>query len=205
MRLSIKRHPIGLALTFALMGIVALFLAGLGRAGKSLPPGVSAGISTLDQLPVVQTVAPDVQKNIALLATTNGADPAAAIGGLRLAASSLGSSQASVYVFKNPHGSPCVLLTGPTGVGFCATKPSDGTPGLHWAIGGGDSVNPSHLVSVASDDVSQINLTVDGAAVPVLLRGNIAYAEFPSAAQKASIAIVRANGDTNTFDISLAG
>ena len=119
-------------------------------------------------------------------------DPARALSDVRVLRSGLGSSKASVYAFRSASGSPCFILTGYGGT--CAQDPRDGMPGLHWTIGGGHDAVPSVLVGIASDDVSRVELRVDGTAVPVSLANNTVFAEFAASTKRAAIVVVHENG-----------
>ena len=165
-------------------------------AAGSPAPGVSAGVAALARPAQVPAVVPEeVRRFVDHMARTTRTDPVQALARLRVLRSGLGSSKASVYAFRSSSGSPCFVLTGYGGA--CAQDPRDGMPGLHWTIGGGHDSVPSVLVGVASDDVSRVELRVDGTAVPVSLESNAVFAEFPQAARQAEVVVVHEDGATS--------
>jgi hypothetical protein len=189
---------VALVLTAAIAGGVAL-----ARGGDKPPPGVSAGVSALTRLPPQAHVPENVAWFVTFVSRATGTDPAKALKGVRLLRQNLGAAHADVYAFKNAAGSPCFLLTGDSGT--CARSPSAGTSGLHWTIGGGDAQRPSNLVGIASDDVAQVQLTVDGTQVPVSLVNNVAFGEFPQGHDHATIVVIHRDGTESTAGVALQG
>ena len=167
--------------------------ARVAGAAVGLAPGVSAGVGALAGPARAPTAIPDeVRRFVDHTARMTRTDPAQALAGLRMLRSELGSTRASVYAFRSSSGSPCFVLTGYGGA--CAQSPRDGMPGLHWTIGGGHDSVPSVLVGIASDDVSRVDLRVDGASVPVSLSRNAVFAEFAGSARQATIVVVHDGG-----------
>ena len=165
-------------------------------------PGVSAGVAALARRARAPAAIPDeVRRFVDHTARMTRTDPAHALATVRVLRSGLGSSRASVYAYRSSSGSPCFVLTGYGGA--CAHDPRRGMPGLHWTIGGGHDSVPSVLVGIASDDVSRVELRVDGAAVPVSLASNTVFAEFPRSAGRATIVVVHASGATSETTLGL--
>jgi hypothetical protein len=171
------------------------------RGSKLLHPGVSAGIAALSGAPAEPQLPDEVAAFVKYEAAVTQTDPATARAGVRKLRSNLGNGHASVYVFRSRTGSPCFILTGYGGA--CAQDPRDGTPGLHWMIGGGHDDAPSVLVGVAGDDVSAVRLIVDGRSNPASLVDNVVFAEFPRSAGSATIQLSHRNGAQNSVDLSL--
>jgi hypothetical protein len=190
---------VGVALVAAV--VVAVQLASSGSAGREPPRGVSAGVSALDRLPPAKSVPASVEQFVRFVAPQRGSDPAQALAQVRRLRSDLGKTHADLYAFRSGTGAPCFLLVGD--VGACAQSATDGTPGLHWAIGGGMPGNPSNLVGIASDDVAAIGLVVDGASIPVSLVNNVAFAEYPQTAKRAEITILRRDGTRGSVEVNL--
>jgi hypothetical protein len=160
-------------------------------------------VSSLKTLPPATDIPSDVARFVRLAAPARGTNPEQAMKEVRRLRSNLGRTRATVYAFENAHGAPCFILVGHAGA--CAKNASDGTPGLHWTIGGGYGDVPSNLVGIASDDVTGVTLLVDGSAVPVSLRNNVVFGEFSSTAKRAEIVISRADGIRNSVEIKLDG
>ena len=171
------------------------------RGSKLLRPGVSAGIAALSEAPTEARLPDEVAAFVKYEASVTQTDPATARAGVRKLRANLGEGHAGLYVFRSRTGSPCFILTGYGGA--CAQDPRDGTPGLHWMIGGGHDDAPSVLVGVAGDDVSAVRLTVDGRPEPVSLADNVVFAEFPRSAGRAKIQLSHRNGAQNSVDVSL--
>ena len=64
---------------------------------------------------------------------------------------------------------------------------------------------PSALAGVVADDVSAIELTVDGKDVPVSIENNFAFAEFPTTAQRADVSVRLVSGAVSSFNVNLQG
>jgi hypothetical protein len=197
-----KRRYIVLAAAIVVISII-LGATRLGHAGRTPPPGTTAGVSALDKLPAQASIPAQVQDFLTSYARATNTPEAQARAGIRLLRSDLGSRHASVYAFRSRAGSVCFILTGLSAT--CAHKASDGTPGMHWMVGGGDAISPSALIGIASDDVKSVTLTVDGASIAVSLKNNVAYGEFPAAAQTAGVHINRADGSVSTVQVHLQG
>jgi len=202
--LKSKKTIVSAAAAAAAIAVAAaLAFAGHGQAQRSLPPGVTAGVSAFRTVPAAASIPPEVARFVDSAAQATASNAVEARGQIRVLRSDLGRAGRSVYGFLNVNGSPCVYVIGDSG--FCAKRPADGTPGLHWAIGGGYAEVPSNLLGVASDDVVQVKLVIDGAEVPLSLKNNIAYAEFPQMAKRAEIVIIRGDGTSNAETINLQG
>lgn len=190
--------------SFAAVGTATLagFISS-GRASEGPAPGLTAGVASLATLPPQAKIPVNVSLFVDSAAAATGTDPARARASVRLLRANVGHANRSVYAFPNANGSPCFLLTGVAGT--CARNPAAGTPGLHWVIGGGSKDSPSALVGITSDEVSRVDLAVDGRQVPVNKANNVVYAEFPSTAQEAHVVIHRDDGLDNSFDVHLQG
>jgi hypothetical protein len=165
------------------------------------PAGVSAGVSSLVRLPPVATLPRPVARFVEFSARTRATDPNEAKRRVRKLRSDLGTTHADVYAYTNAAGAPCFILVGE--VGLCPARPTDGSPGLQWTIGGGYPGSPSNLVGIVSDDVRTVDLSVDGVAVAVSLRNNVVFGEYPSSARHAEIAINRRDGTRSTVQVNL--
>jgi hypothetical protein len=60
-------------------------------------------------------------------------------------------------------------------------------------------------VGIAADNVTGVDLTVDGADVPVTVENNAAFAELPVPAHAAQVVIHDRGFDDQTFAIDLDG
>ncbi|HXQ86446.1 MAG: hypothetical protein WCE47_14000 [Gaiella sp.] len=175
----------------------------VGNAGSEPPSGVSTGVSSLDRLPAVSNLPPKVQAWLTYDSTLSGTDPTQARASVRRLRSTLGTTQSDVYAFRSRSGATCYLITGRTG--SCPQDASRGTPGFQWTIGGGYPGVPSALAGVVADDVSAIELTVDGKDVPVSIENNFAFAEFPTTAQRADVSVRHVSGAVSSFNVNLQG
>jgi hypothetical protein len=180
----------------------ATILATYVAAGGSPSPGVSAGVSGFAKAPIAESFPPDVARFIAHEAPRSGLDPTVARQNVRKLRTNLGTLHSDVYAFKTPGGSVCFILSGHGGT--CPPKPTAGSPGLQWVIGGGYDSFPGRLVGLASDEVQSVRLVVDGSVVSVSLSNNVAFAEFPNAARRATMTIHRADGSESTVEVTLA-
>ena len=182
-------------------GSIGLTEKSEAHGSKLLRPGVSAGIAALSEAPTDVPLPAEVARFVTYEAAVTGTDPEKARAGVRKLRADLGKGHAGVYVFRSRTGSPCFILTGYGGA--CAQDPRDGTPGLHWMIGGGHDGAPSVLVGIASDDVAAVRLSVDGRSSLVSLADNVVFAEFPRSASSATIRLDHRNGAQNSVDLSL--
>jgi hypothetical protein len=178
-----------------------VILVARGSAGEAPPPGVSAGVSALDRLPTQASLPAPVVRFIEVASRARATDPEAAKLRVRKLRSALGKTRSDLYAFENASGAPCFILVGQ--VGLCPKSASDGSPGLQWTVGGGYRDVPSNLVGIASDDVTKVELTVDGADVPVSLENNVAFAEYARTAERARISIHRQDGSESSVDVRL--
>jgi len=181
--------------------VLAVQLAGHGSAGREPPQGVSAGVSALDRLPPAATVPASVVRFVDTVAPQRDTDPQRALAQIRKLRSDLGRAHSDLYAFRSAAGAPCFILVGQ--VGICAKSATDGSPGLHWTIGGGTASVPSNLVGIASDDVRAVELAIDGVSVPVSLVNNAVFAEYATSGKNAVITIVRKDGTRSTVQVQL--
>jgi hypothetical protein len=179
-----------------------------GRAAKTNVHSIAAtsnqpfGPTTaLDHLPILSAVPADVASSVQRLAAFDGTDAAVASRNVRLSRGTLGSRD-GIYAFKDARGNVCIVEAVSL---FCNPDGGTSTPGINWGIGGGDAQNPSRFVAVYSDDVADIALTVDGSNVPVSMRNNIAYTEFPAASQQSQFTVTYVDGSQRTITTNLAG
>ena len=167
-----------------------------------LAPGVSAGVSSLTRPGRPPASVPkEVRDFVDHTARMTQTDPSVALARLRVLRSGLGTTEASVYAYRSSRGSPCFILTGYGGA--CAQDPRDGMPGLHWTIGGGHDGVPSAIAGIAGDDVTRVELRVDGTAIPVSLENNAVFAEFPASASRATIVVVHDGGAESRTTLGL--
>jgi hypothetical protein len=167
-----------------------------------LAPGVSAGVSALTRPGRPPASVPkEVRSFVDHTARMTQTDPSVALARLRELRSGLGTTKASLYAYRSSRGSPCFVVTGYGGA--CAQDPRAGMPGLHWTIGGGHDGVPSILAGIAGDDVTRVELRIDGAAVPVSLEDNAVFAEFPASAGEATIVVVHEGGAESRTTLGL--
>jgi hypothetical protein len=58
---------------------------------------------------------------------------------------------------------------------------------------------------LAADNVDEVDLTVNGASVPVSLRNNSVFAELPFGAAEATVTIHYSDADDQTMSVNLTG
>jgi hypothetical protein len=179
-----------------------------GRAAKTDAHSIAATpnqpfgpTAALDHLPILSVLPGEIANSVQRLAAFDGTDAAAASHAVRLTHGTLGSRD-GIYAFKDSRGNVCIIEAVSL---FCNPDGGTSTPGINWGIGGGDAQNPSRFVAVYSDDVAGISLTVDGSDVPVSMRNNIAYAEFPAASQQSEFTVTYVDGSQRTITTNLAG
>lgn len=190
-----------IVLTAIAVAPAAAVLAKRVAADDPPSPGVSAGVSSLVRLPPVAALPKPVARFVEASSRARATDPDQAKNRVRKLRSDLGTRHADLYAFANAAGAPCFILVGE--VGLCPASPTDGSPGLQWTIGGGYPGSPSNLVGIASDDVGAIDLSIDGVAIPVSLRNNVVFGEYPSTGRHAEITIKRKDGTTSTVQVDL--
>jgi hypothetical protein len=201
--MKMRGISIRIAAGFVLAAAVTIvWAAGAVRATPEMARGLSAGTSKLDRAPKANP-SEELGRRVAELARFAGSSPASAVAGLRRARAGVGQTNADIFAFRNDRGRACIVVL--EWIGFCEPDEGSSTPGLDWSIGGGDADTPSRLIAVYSDDVVRVSLAVDGNAVPVSMANNVAYAEFPSTAGLATFTAFRADGRSNSVDISLQG
>jgi len=188
------------ALPVAAASTAAGVLAAVGSNAQP-PPGVSAGVSSLERLSPVSTLPPRVARFVEVAARARGMDPEQMKTRVRRLRSDLGKTGADLYAFESDTGAACFVLVGQ--VGLCPQSASDGSPGLQWTIGGGYVDVPSSLVGIASDDVKKVDLTIDGADVRTSLQNNAVFAEYPRSGKVAHITIERRDGSESSVDVQL--
>jgi hypothetical protein len=171
------------------------------RSNAHPPPGVSAGVSSLERLPAVSTLPPRVAHFVDVAAQARGMDPTRAKTRVRKLRSDLGKTHADLYAFRSDTGAACFVLVGQVGV--CPASASDGSPGLQWTIGGGYLDVPGSLVGIASDDVKKVDLAIDGTDVRTSLQNNVVFAEYPRSGKVARITIERRDGSQSSVDVQL--
>jgi hypothetical protein len=181
--------------------IVVAVVAGHSSANQPPPQGVSAGVSSLERLPAETVLPPPVARYVDYVSRLRATDPAQAKARVRKLRSHLGATNADLYAFRTSGGSTCFILVGE--VGLCPKRATDGSPGLQWTIGGGYPGMPSNLVGIASDDVVRVELAVDGRNVPMSLRNNAVFGEYPSSAKHAVITVHRRDGSQSSIQVHL--
>lgn len=184
-------------------GLVVAVGAVRGEAGRAPSPGLTAGVSALNQLPPEAAIGAEAARFVRSAAIATGTDVATAVARVRLLRTDLGSASREVYAFPSASGSTCFTLTR-TG-SSCARRPEDGTPGIHWLIGGGTSDAPSALVGIVADDVLKVRLTVDGREVPTTIANNVVFGEYADPADTAEIVVERSDGTASSEIVRLGG
>jgi hypothetical protein len=200
-RLRLRKRLLVPAIAVFAAAFAGGMLAVRGSANQPPPPGVSAGVSALERLPAASNLPPQVVRFVEFAATARATNPEQAKARVRRLRSHLGRTDADLYAFRTSGGATCFVLVGE--VGACPKSADDGSPGLQWTIGGGHDDVPSSLVGIASDDVTRVDLAVDGTDIPVSLRNNVAFAEYPSTANQAVITIHRMDGSQTTVQVRL--
>jgi len=201
-------------LRLAAMALATACVLGIGAAtasGRSATKDANSIAATpnqpfgptaaLDHLPTLGVVPAEVASSVQRLAAFDATDATVASHNVRLVRGGLGSRD-GIYAFKDNRGNVCVVEAVSL---FCNPDGGTSTPGINWGIGGGDAQNPSRFVAIYSDDVAGIALTVDGNSVPVSMRNNIAYAEFPAASQQSQFTVTYIDGSQRTINTDLAG
>lgn len=173
---------------------------GISATGSS-SGGVAAGVSALQGAAVPTSLSPEAQTWLESAARHTKTPLEEAASGVRLLRSDLGVGARDAYAFRASTGAICFYLT--EEVGACPNRPDMGDAGLQWTIGGGDGATPANLFALAADDVTAVDLTVDGKPVPVSLANNVAFAEFRADGVQAEIAVTHVDGSTNTVSIHL--
>jgi hypothetical protein len=121
---------------------------------------------------------------------------------VHLARSAMGPARLSMYVFLNDHGRPCFYV--PTFGGVCDTPPETSPPGFYWLIGGNGDGQPSYLMALADDAIRAISLKIGGREIPVSLRDDVAFADYPAtSAPSAAVTVRYANGRTTRATLAL--
>ena len=147
-------------------------------------------VSALSTLPAPAHVPDEVQRFLAHVGELTGSGAPDA-GSVRLLRHDLGTGHGDVYGFKDGAGTPCFILIGYGGT--CAGG-SASKIGLSWIVGGGHDALPSVLVGLAADDVQNVQLHIDGSAVPVTLERGVAFAELPAGARDGVVSVTRRGG-----------
>jgi hypothetical protein len=105
----------------------------------------------------------------------------------------------SMYAFLTDRSRPCFYV--PKYGGF-APQPLR----VHClaSIGGGGGGQPSYLMALAADEIQRVSLNVAGVNMPVSLRRNVAFAEYPvTRAESATVTGHYADGDTHSASLAL--
>jgi hypothetical protein len=210
MKMKMKMTKLRLAAMALAVGCLLVIGAATasGRSDKADAHSIAATpnqpfgpTAALDHLPILNVVPSDVASSVQRLAAFDGTDPAVASRAVRIAHGTLGSRD-GIYAFKDNRGNVCIIEAVSL---FCNPDGGTSTPGINWGIGGGDAQHPSRFVAVYSDEVAGIALTVDGSNVPVSMRNNIAFAEFPAASQESQFTVTYVDGSQRTITTNLAG
>jgi hypothetical protein len=191
----------------AALGIV--MAAGSGSrdppaAGSRRSPAAPATFAALTHgtpLPVA-SLPRVVEGFIDRVAPMMGMSAVTASHGVRLVRSSMGPADFAMYAFLGDRGRPCFYV--PRYGGICASIPQSLLTGFYWLIGGGGGGQPSYLIALAADEIQQVSLDVAGESIPVSLRENVAFAEYPvTRATSATVTAHYANGDTRSASLAL--
>jgi hypothetical protein len=182
----------------AALGIVVA--AGGSGAAPAAPVTFSA-VTDGKALPVA-SLPRFVQGFIDHVAPLMGMQAARASRGVRLVRRSMGTADFAMYAFLDDRGRPCFYV--PKYGGICATTLQSSVPGFYWLIGGGGEGQPSYLMALAADEIRRVSLGVGGENIPVSLRKNVAFAEYPvTRAKSATVTVLYANGDTQSASLAL--
>lgn len=182
------------------MAIVLFFTTTTSSAGQP-PPGLTAGVSALDRLPPEANVPEEVLEILrAFDPSVIGPLDRAAAKVRKLRASPDGST-ADIYAVRSKTGSVCVMVR--YYAGMCPAALEAGQPGLLFTLGGGDGTSdlPPVLAGVAADNVSNVDLTVNGSSVPVSLENNTVFAELSTGIQSARVVVHYDGYDDETFEL----
>jgi hypothetical protein len=201
-----------------LAGVVVLAAIGTASAvayhylGPS--PGLSAGLSSLDNLP--PTPWPSSLPRTALdnAAAATGLTPKQAARRLRLVQTglSLGQESAndvSLYAFEGKAGTGCLFITGPDSGGICLPSWMTKNPaldGLAYADGGGSSPRtpgPVAVYGLVADNVSEVDTEISGVAHNVPIVNNSFYADYDrlTSADAITLIVHFDDGTTRTFHL----
>ena len=199
-----KRTTLVIVVATLGMATVLVAYASIGAASQP-PPGLTAGVTALDQLPAEASVPADVVGTLGVLDPAVVGSPDQAAAQLRKLRSNLGLSGTDIYALRSRTGSVCFIALPHAAI--CPQTLQSGQAGLLFAIGGGAGTAevPGVLVGVAADNVTGVELTVDGAAVPVTLENNAAFAELPVDADAAQVVIHYRGFDDETIALELGG
>ena len=197
-----RRTTALIVLAIVALATVLFVATGTGSAGQP-PPGLTAGVSAVDDLPAEANVPS------AVVETLRAFDPAL-IGSvdqarkkMRKLRSGLGASQTAIYAFRSQTKSVCVIVVDHSAI--CPSSLQAGQAGLLFAIGGGYGTadSPGMLAGVAADNVTGLDLIVDGADVPVTVENNAVFAELPFPASRAEITVHYRGYDDQTYSVNL--
>jgi hypothetical protein len=170
-----------------------------GTLGRSVHPVIR--VRALTSLPPKTNLPPEVAKFVAYVGELTHSGPADPRS-VRLLRTNLGTGGGDVYGVASASGSPCFILTGYGGT--CGGGSGTSRTSVAWIIGGAHDGLPSIFVGLAADDVERVRLVVDGVSVPITLRSNVVFAEFPASAHDAVVTTTRAGGRTSSEALSLA-
>ena len=189
-----------------LAGVAATaFSVAIGHGSSAPPSGLSVGVSALDHATAGTASAVDAIKQHDLSAfdeinaTRLSTTPAAMAATWRELRTGLGDRSQQLFAQKVGK-SYCFVLTGSGGT--CAA--TDGDSSFAYTIGGGNGSDlPGALAGIVADDVTGIDLTVDGQNVPVSIANNAVYAQLPPNGRRTQITVVHADGSKTTNNLDL--
>jgi hypothetical protein len=203
-RPSHKRFSVFVALgVIALAALIGFFLNTSSGTARQPPPGLTAGVSALDDLPPEANIPADVVRSLNALPPDVVGLVAETQKKIRKLRSNLGASGTNIYAFRSRTKSACLIV--PQYATICPHELEAGGPGLLWAIGGGTERIPGALVGLAADNVTGVDLTVDQVAIPVTLLNNAVFADLPRDAVQATVVIHYVDADDQTATINLRG
>lgn len=173
------------------LGVVVVAVAAVAGAiayvVSSPAPGLSAGVSSLDRLPPVPNLPPNVAFFIERSASAFGEDPDKAKERVRLLRSGLGTMKSDLYAYRREDRAVCLVVTHSGGT--CARHLAEGSPGVELISGGGypawahprlyPNGVPRSVVGVVADSVLSTTLVVGGGRVPLPIINNAIFSEYP--------------------------
>lgn len=183
----------------------ALFVTTRSGAAGQAPPGLTAGVSALDRLPAEANVPGDVLDTLRLFKPEVVGPFDEAQGKLRKLRSGVGVAGVDIYALRSRTQSVCVIVRKYSGL--CPSSLRSGPSGVLFSIGGGygTAESPPVFAGVAADNVTDVDLWVDEAEIPVAVEGNTVFAALPLDAGSVRIVIHYNGFDDQTYSLDLRG
>ena len=164
-------------------------------------PGFSAGLSSLNNLPLAPWPSSLPRTALDNAAGAAGLTPDQAAQRLRLVQTglSLGQENAkgiSLYAFQGKSGTGCLFITGPDSGGICLPSWMTGNSaldGVAYAVGGSNSPKTPGPVAVwglVADNVREVETDISGVTHTVPIVNNSFYADYDALASTDSIKLI---------------